>query len=217
MALIATLNFNLNPAPPKQLLHPHHRQIPISLHSIFGAQHRKNYPSLNAVARRAAVRCCSLSETAKTILWSDVQVKKQHKRITKWSLQDLTVAGLVLAMHVLCLFAPWTFSWRALWTAVSLYAITGLLGITLSYHRNLSHKSFKLPKWLEYMFAYFGAQALQGTPMDWVSTHRYHHQYCDTDRDPHSPIDGFWFSHMNWFFDADSLVQRVSNVQLFFK
>lgn len=51
----------------------------------------------------------------------------------------------------------------------------------------------------------------QGNPLDWVSTHRYHHQYCDSDRDPHSPIEGFWFSHMSWLFDTNSVVQRVLN------
>jgi stearoyl-CoA desaturase (delta-9 desaturase) len=64
-------------------------------------------------------------------------------------------------MHALCLLAPFTFSWNAFAVFAGLYVITGMLGITLSFHRNLSHKSFKLPKWLEYTFAYCGVQALQ--------------------------------------------------------
>ncbi|KAK2651642.1 hypothetical protein Ddye_011498 [Dipteronia dyeriana] len=83
-----------------------------------------------------------------------------------------------------------------------------LLGITLSYHRNLSHRSFKLPKWLEYMCAYCGVQALQGDPISWVSTHKYHHRFCDSERDPHSPIEGFWFSHMSWLFDSNGFSER---------
>ncbi|KAL5707017.1 palmitoyl-[glycerolipid] 7-desaturase [Ranunculus cassubicifolius] len=51
----------------------------------------------------------------------------------------------------------------------------------LSYHRNLTHRSFKLPKYLEYFFAYCGLLALQGDPILWVSTHRYHHKVSDTD------------------------------------
>ena len=50
---------------------------------------------------------------------------------------------------------------------------------------------------------------LQGNPIDWVSTHRYHHQFCDSDRDPHSPIEGFWFSHISWLFDTNARVERV--------
>ncbi|KAL8235381.1 hypothetical protein R6Q59_021481 [Mikania micrantha] len=112
-------------------------------------------------------------------------------------------------MHLLCGFAPFTFNWRALMVAIGLYVVTGLLGITLCFHRNLSHRSFKLPKWLEYTFAYCGVQALQGNPIDWVSTHRYHHQYCDFERDPHSSIEGFWFSHMSWLFDTDNITKMV--------
>lgn len=50
---------------------------------------------------------------------------------------------------------------------------------------------------------------VQGNPIDWVSTHRYHHQFCDSEKDPHSPIEGFWFSHMSWLFDTNAMVERV--------
>lgn len=71
------------------------------------------------------------------------------------------LAAVVVFIHLLCLFAPFTFNWAALGIAFGLYVVTGLLGITLSFHRNLSHRSFKLPKWLEYFFAYCGVQAVQ--------------------------------------------------------
>ncbi|KAL5758301.1 hypothetical protein ACOSP7_020912 [Xanthoceras sorbifolium] len=144
------------------------------------------------------------------ILLSDVVVKRKRKVYfgRNWNTLDISTAGVVLAMHLLTFLAPFYFTWSAFWVAFGLYVVTGLLGITLSYHRNLSHRSFKLPKWLEYLFAYCGAQALQGNPIDWVSTHRYHHQFCDSERDPHSPIEGFWFSHMSWIFDTNGLGER---------
>ncbi|XP_050230932.1 palmitoyl-monogalactosyldiacylglycerol delta-7 desaturase, chloroplastic-like [Mercurialis annua] len=144
------------------------------------------------------------------ILLSDVVVKRENNVFLgrKWSSLDIATAGVVLAMHLISLFAPFYFTWSAFWVGVGLYVITGLFGITLSYHRNLSHRSFKLPKWLEYVFAYCGVQALQGNPIDWVSTHRYHHQFCDSERDPHSPTEGFWYSHMSWLFDTNSVNQR---------
>ncbi|KAA8540497.1 hypothetical protein F0562_024584 [Nyssa sinensis] len=144
------------------------------------------------------------------IILSDVVVKRWRNVYwgRKWNSRDMGTAAVVVVMHLLCLFAPFVVNWGAFWVAVGLYMVTGLLGITLSFHRNLSHRSFKLPKWLEYLFAYFGAQALQGNPIDWVSTHRYHHQFCDSERDPHSPIEGFWFSHMSWLFDTNTVVQR---------
>lgn len=97
------------------------------------------------------------------ILLSDVVVERPRRIFwrRKWSSMDLGTAGVVLAMHLLGLFAPFQFNWGAFWVAVALYVVTGLFGITLSFHRNLSHRSFKLPKWLEYLFAYCGVLALQ--------------------------------------------------------
>ncbi|XP_022998681.1 palmitoyl-monogalactosyldiacylglycerol delta-7 desaturase, chloroplastic-like [Cucurbita maxima] len=148
--------------------------------------------------------------TGKRILLSDVVVRRPKEVFSgrKWTLHDIGTAGVVAAAHLLALLAPFQFNWAAFWVAVSLYIVTGLFGITLSFHRNLSHRSFKLPKWLEYFFAYCGVQALQGNPLNWVSTHRYHHQFCDSERDPHSPIEGFWFSHMSWLFDIKTMTER---------
>ncbi|KAF9620850.1 hypothetical protein IFM89_015091 [Coptis chinensis] len=128
-------------------------------------------------------------------------------------MKDLLYVSAVLLMHVLCLFAPFTFNWNAFWLGVVHYILCGLFWVTLCYHRGLSHGSFKLPKYLEYLFAYFGMLALQGDPIFWVSTHRYHHKFTDTEADPHSPVEGFWFSHMGWIFDDNYLVQKgVSTV-----
>ncbi|BBH02312.1 delta 9 desaturase 1, partial [Prunus dulcis] len=113
----------------------------------------------------------------------------------KWNLLDIATAVVFFILHCLCVMAPFHFTWPALWVACALYLVTGF-GVTLSFHRNLAHKSFRLPKWLEYLFAYFGVLSLQGSPIEWVSSHRYHHQFTDTEKDVHSPRQGFWFSHM---------------------
>lgn len=97
-------------------------------------------------------------------IWlSDVVVKRRRNyfKNRQWTSKDLMYAGFMIFMHGLCLFAPATFSWNAFGVFMGLYVITGMLGITLSYHRHLSHKSFKVPKWLEYTFAYCGVQAVQ--------------------------------------------------------
>jgi len=110
------------------------------------------------------------------ILLSEVEVKRERSVFfgRKWNSLDVGTAGMVLVMHVLCLFAPFHFNWPAFWVAVALYVVTGLFGITLSFHRNLSHRSFKLPKWLEYFFAYCGALALQ---VDFVSSKPFHSSF----------------------------------------
>ncbi|XP_076888049.1 delta-9 acyl-lipid desaturase 2-like [Bidens hawaiensis] len=115
-----------------------------------------------------------------------------------WDKVDVTHLSLMIGKHVLAVFAPFVLNWGAFWVMVVLSIFTGI-GVTLGYHRLLTHRSFKLPKWLEYFFAYCGVHAGQRDPIFWVSVHKNHHKYTDTEKDPHSPREGFWFSHIGWF------------------
>nr|XP_011467769.1 PREDICTED: palmitoyl-monogalactosyldiacylglycerol delta-7 desaturase, chloroplastic-like isoform X2 [Fragaria vesca subsp. vesca] len=118
----------------------------------------------------------------------------------EWNFVDMVTFTTFAFLHFLSLLAPFYFTWAAFSLAIALYFITGV-AVTLSFHRNLSHRSFKLPRWLEYFFAYCGVLSLQRSPLDWVSVHRSHHQFTDTVKDPHSPVRGFWFSHIGWTLD----------------
>ena len=102
-------------------------------------------------------------------------------------------------VHGLALLAPWFFSWSALGVALFLHWLFGSIGICLGYHRLLSHRSFQVPRWLEYAIALVGASALQGGPIFWVAGHRLHHAHTeDEEKDPYSARRGFWWSHMLW-------------------
>ena len=79
----------------------------------------------------------------------------------RWTEIDKKVVFAFFVLHFLCIFAPFQMNRGALSICFALFIITGLFGITISYHRNLSHKSFKIPKWLEYSFAYCGVHAFQ--------------------------------------------------------
>lgn len=72
------------------------------------------------------------------------------------------------------------------------------LGVTVGYHRLLTHRSFNCPKWLEYQFVIAGYLALQGSPLWWATMHRAHHRYQDTPLDPHTPSKGLWYSYGGW-------------------
>ena len=106
--------------------------------------------------------------------------------------------GWLIFIHLGCLLAPFTFTWQGFWTWIILYGVIGGLGIALCFHRLLSHRSFKTPKWVEYFLTIIGCLAAQRSPIFWVATHRKHHAFSDTERDPHSPRDGFLWAHMIW-------------------
>lgn len=129
----------------------------------------------------------------------------------EWKQEDIVYGSFIAAMHVCACFAPFCFSWANLNMMLVGWVVTGMFGITLSYHRQLAHKSFNTPKWLEYIFAYCGCLAVQGDPIEWVSSHRYHHLHTDTPHDPHTPYEGFWWSHCGWFLDNSATERRVGN------
>ncbi len=114
----------------------------------------------------------------------------------------LWVAGL----HVgaLLAFFPAFFTWQALFVGLVLHWLTGGLGISLTYHRLLTHRSFALrPRWLEYGLTAIGCCASQGGAISWVADHRKHHAHSDDEQDVHSPNRGFGWAHMFWWMTPD--------------
>ena len=79
------------------------------------------------------------------------------------------------------------FSWTAAALTAFFYWMFIGLGIGMGYHRLHTHRSYRVPKVLEYFFAVCGTLTLEGGPIFWVATHRIHHQHSDTDGDPHTP------------------------------
>ena len=140
-----------------------------------------------------------------TSVASAVMIRPNTK--TKWDI----LVGIAM-IHVGALFAPWTFTWGGFWVFFWLQWITGLLGITLCFHRLLAHRSFHVPKWLEYALTFCGALALQGGPIKWVATHRVHHAFSDRPQDPHSPTRGFWWAHMLWLFAYDEVLDHPTKL-----
>jgi len=112
------------------------------------------------------------------------------------------------AIHILSLVAiqPKFWSLPAVTSLLFFYWVTACLGVTLGYHRLLSHRSFIVPRWLERFFATCGAISCQHGPIDWVGLHRHHHSFSDTEVDHHNSKKGFWWSHMGWMFkDVEAL------------
>ncbi len=106
---------------------------------------------------------------------------------------------VITSVHLLACLAvlPWLFSWTGVIVAAIGVIVFGQ-GINLGYHRLLSHRSFKVPRWFEHALVAVAICCLQGAPISWVTTHRRHHRDSDGPGDPHSPREGFWWSHFRW-------------------
>jgi stearoyl-CoA desaturase (delta-9 desaturase) len=89
-----------------------------------------------------------------------------------------------------------------------MYLITAV-GVTVGYHRLLTHRAFQTYPLLERTFAVMGSLSVQGSVMDWVADHRKHHAHTDVEGDPHSPhvghgtgLRGLWHAHVGWLLET---------------
>lgn len=105
---------------------------------------------------------------------------------------------MVTSFHLLAIPVLWTFSWQNLAALLIGNWIVGSLGVGLGWHRLLTHRGFKAPKWLEYTLSIFATMSMQDPPDKWIATHRMHHKFVDTDKDPHSARSGFWWPQIGW-------------------
>src|SRR4051794_37577348 len=114
-------------------------------------------------------------------------------------------AGLLVAIVLL-----WNTGVDAIDLAILLvlYVITGL-GITVGFHRLLTHRAFQTHPWVERTFAVLGSLSVQGSVLDWVADHRKHHAHTDVEGDPHSPHvghgsgwRGLWHAHTGWLMET---------------
>jgi stearoyl-CoA desaturase (delta-9 desaturase) len=91
---------------------------------------------------------------------------------------------------------------------VAMYLVTAV-GITVGFHRLLTHRAFASYPWVERTFAVMGSLSVQGSVMDWVADHRKHHAHTDREGDPHSPhvghgsgLPGLWHAHVGWLMET---------------
>lgn len=123
---------------------------------------------------------------------------------------SVPVVFWVLVTHVGAIAAFWHFSWSGLMIVGVLHFVSACLGVTLGYHRLLTHGSFVVARPLQYFFALCGMLSAEGSPLMWVAVHRKHHVHSDEEDDPHSPTHGFWWSHMLWFQPAETEAERIA-------
>src|SRR5438874_12573952 len=126
-----------------------------------------------------------------------MSVELGRSRVIDGQVAWITVIFMAL-FHVGAVVAMFFFAWKPFLLAMFLWWVTGSLGIGMCYHRLLTHRGYKTPKWVEYLMTICATMALEGGPIFWVAVHRIHHQNSDKEGDPHSPREGKWWSHMGW-------------------
>jgi stearoyl-CoA desaturase (delta-9 desaturase) len=127
-------------------------------------------------------------------------------------------AGTIAVVHLLCLlaFLPYCFSWTGVIVMLIGVHVFGQ-GITIGYHRLLTHRSFRTPRWVEHIFAILGICCLEDTPVRWVVIHRMHHVDSDEQPDPHTPLVNFLWSHMGWLMVKNRATHSISATDKFGK
>ncbi len=129
--------------------------------------------------------------------------------IALWAFVVIPFAALLGAVPVA--WGGWL-SWTDLAIAAVWYLVSGI-GVTVGFHRYLTHGSFKAKRWLRVSLAVAGCFAVEGAPTQWVADHRRHHAFSDAEGDPHSPwrygatfwglTKGLAYAHMGWLFHRE--------------
>ena len=134
-----------------------------------------------------------------------VMYGRKHQKGLNW-----ITATAMIAFHIGAVAALFFVDKGAIITAIALYFVGGMLGIGMSYHRLLTHRSYKTTKFIEYFLTICGTLALEGGPIFWVATHRVHHQKSDREGDPHTPREGGFWAHMGWILTGQGLHHDAS-------
>ncbi len=120
-------------------------------------------------------------------------------------IKKIVMLVVVVLPFLATLFAIWLLWQRVVnWTDIALliaFNVLAGLGVTVGYHRMLTHRSFQPHPVVKFIFLVLGSMAVEGPALEWAATHIKHHAHSDREGDPHSPVEGFWHAHMGWMFN----------------
>jgi fatty-acid desaturase len=102
-----------------------------------------------------------------------------------------TALGFVGA--VVACYQPWV-----LWWTLAFWVLIGPIGSSIGFHRLFAHRQFETHKSVEYTLAILGTLSTYGPLTFWCASHQAHHSYTDTEKDPTTPLRGFWHSALTW-------------------
>lgn len=120
----------------------------------------------------------------------------------------VVIVPLLATMLAIRLLWARAVHWLDIALLVSLYSLVAL-GVTVGYHRMLTHRSFRPHPIVKFVLLVLGSMALEGPALQWAATHIKHHAQADREGDPHSPVEGFFHAHIGWIFDVDAIDPHV--------
>lgn len=124
----------------------------------------------------------------------------------------------LVVIHSLVLLVYWTGTSKLALLLTLFFFVWRGFALSISYHRYFSHRSFKTSRVFQFLLALGGSICMQRGALWWAANHRLHHQYSDTEKDPHSPVaHGFWFAHIGWAMEKKSFETDYSRVRDFEK
>lgn len=159
--------------------------------------------------------------TAEDLYGSPEELPEPTEERKSWFQQLALAFFLVVPFAAIVAAIPvawgWGLSYKDAVIAVVMYAISGL-GVTVGFHRHLTHHAFKARRPVRIGLAIAGSLALQASALQWVADHRRHHRFSDRPGDPHSPwkygtsfravAKGFVYAHVGWLFDWDKTDEK---------
>jgi stearoyl-CoA desaturase (Delta-9 desaturase) len=163
-------------------------------------------------------RVCTDDRAATEIVVADNQRPGAVETIDR--IANVVVMVAPLALVALAGWLTWggALRWPDLVVLAITYTLTGI-GITVGFHRLLTHRSFKTSPALRGLLAALGSAAVEGPVIEWVANHRKHHQFSDQPGDPHSPhvehasgwrgaLGGLFHAHVGWILGGDEMADE---------
>jgi stearoyl-CoA desaturase (delta-9 desaturase) len=136
---------------------------------------------------------------------SAVTLQQWTNRLTILALVLIPLAGVALGIRLLWQRAV---AWDDLLLLIGLY-IPVSLGITIGFHRYLTHHGFRTSPVIAVILLLLGSLAVEGSAIAFAANHRKHHAFADREGDPHSPVDGFLHAHVGWLFAGQVADENV--------
>ena len=118
------------------------------------------------------------------------------------------IVPLVATVYAIWLLWERAVNWSDIALLLTMYSLTAF-GVTVGFHRMLTHRSFKPNPVVKFILLVLGSMALEGAALEWAATHIKHHAQSDREGDPHSPVEGFFHAHIGWIFSDTKADPKV--------